>query len=102
MTQTGITVRLDQETTDKCDYWYRKQGFRSRTAFVKAAIDRYIALANGDYQLPSAEIARINQLVLGQQALVEEVQNLGKSLDKATNVFLNLTDETLPDPDDET
>lgn len=100
MSEKGITIRLDQATADKCDYWYKKQGFTSRTAFVKAAIERYIAFANGDYQLPSAEVARLNQLISAQKGTAAELQSLRKSFDKATQAFLNLSDSSLTEPND--
>lgn len=100
MSDKGVTIRLDQSTTDKCDYWYKKQGFPSRTAFVKAAIDRYVAIANGDYQLPSAEIARLNQLILAQKETATEMANFRRSFDKAMMALLNLSDPTVSDPND--
>lgn len=98
MDKKGVTIRFDQETTNLCDYWYRKLGFKSRTAFVKAALSFYIAYKNGDYQLPSAEVARLNQLVSSMESLTTKVDNLDKSVNKGFDAILNLSDENLDDP----
>lgn len=98
MAKNGITVRLDSETTNLCDYWYRKLNFKSRTAFVKAAISFYIAYKNGDYQLPSAEITRINQLITEIQSQNVQLANLTKSVNQGFDTILNLSDKSITDP----
>lgn len=90
------TIRLDEDTTNLCDYWYQKQGFSSRTAFIKAAIQRYIAFINGDYQLPNAETVRLNQLISSVDSLGEQIKLLRATDEQGFNALLNLTDDTLP------
>lgn len=98
MDKKGVTIRLNQEMTDQCDYWYRKLGFKSRTAFVNAAISFYIAYKNGDYQLPSAEVARLNQLISAIQSLTVQTDTLTKSVNRGFSAILNINDDSIPDP----
>lgn len=89
------TVKIDRAIIDQVDYWQRKAGFKSRKDFVSEAIRQYIALKNGDYQLPNAEIQRINQLIMAMNAQTVEIKTLKKAVDSGFSALYNLTDDSI-------
>lgn len=99
MNKKGITIKLNEQTTNICDYWYKKLGYTSRTQFVMAAITFYVAYKNGDYPLANAETARLNQIVTALESLSEQVQRLEQTDTKGWSTLFNLQDPNLPSPD---
>lgn len=89
--KTVLTIQGD--TVDLIDYWTRKKGFRSKAAFVEAAVKRYIAIENQDYDLPLAEIQRINHLTTAITALTEEEKRTRQTVNQGFNAILNLDEE---------
>lgn len=99
MSKKGITIRLDEDTTNQCDYWFRKLGYNSRTQFVTAAIAFYIAYKNGDYPLANAETARLNQIVTAIDGMSEQLKRLQQIDNKGWSTLFNLQDPNLPNPE---
>ena len=59
-----VALRLHPDLHERVKYWADKEGV-SINEWIMSAIEGQIARANGDYDLPTAEIARLNQLVDG-------------------------------------
>lgn len=88
----GVVV-LTGDTLDLADYWQRKKGFKTRKSFIEAAIRRYVAIENHDYQLPIAEIQRLNQLISANKTLADEVHLTREAVNNGFQTILNLDDD---------
>ena len=88
-----IYVDLDRDVADLADYWQRKKNFASRKDFITAAIKLYIAIQNQDYDLPTMEIARINQIVETLRNQTDELHALRKAVNNGFSTILDLTNE---------
>lgn len=88
----GVVV-LTGDALDLADYWQRKKGFKTRKAFIEAAIRRYVAIENHDYQLPIAEIQRLNQLISANKTLADEVHLTREAVNNGFQTILNLDDD---------
>lgn len=76
-----ISLRLDEDTHERLKYWSARKQVSLNT-YILDAIDLMIAYENGDYDVPTALIQRINQLT----GTVMAVQS---SMDNLTNVTIN-------------
>lgn len=85
-----IHIKLPRDFVDKMDYWQRKLGYNQRVDFFEACVERYIAFANGDYQLPSAEVQRLNQLITAIKLNTDQLNILQKTVDSGFSTILNL------------
>lgn len=56
-----FTLRLNSRDFDRFNYWAEKADMSPHEFFV-AVLDRYIAVANGDYPLATMETNRINDM----------------------------------------
>lgn len=88
----GVVV-LTGDALDLADYWQRKKGFKTRKAFIEAAIRRYVMIENHDYQLPVAEIQRLNQLISANKTLADEVHLTREAVNNGFQTILNLDDD---------
>ena len=70
-----VALRLHPDLHERVKYWADKEGV-SINEWIMSAIEGQIARANGDYDLPTAEIARLNQLVDGYESMVTGFGNL--------------------------
>ena len=70
-----ISLRIDADTHERLKYWSARKQVSLNT-YIMDAIDLMIAYENGDYDLPTAEIQRVNQLIDVVQSLVSSVDNL--------------------------
>lgn len=57
-----LQIRLDQEEVAQLNYWSEKLNL-TKTAFLRQAMQFYIRYLHNDYDLPTAEIQRLNQMV---------------------------------------
>lgn len=69
-------VRLHPDSKQRAAYWADRGGFDSVNAYIVEAIEEKIARENLDYDLPTLEIARLNQLVDQIAALSKNSANL--------------------------
>jgi predicted DNA-binding protein len=76
-----VSLRLDEDTHERLKYWSARKQVSLNT-YILDAIDLMIAYENGDYDVPTALIQRINQLT----GTVMAVQS---SMDNLTNVTIN-------------
>lgn len=69
------TMRLHKDTVQHVEYWRRKVGL-SETEFYVQAVEEKIARCNGDYDLPTLEQLRLNQLIDEIRSLSTNQRNL--------------------------
>ena len=74
----AFSLRLHPETYERVKFWADRNGSVSMNEWIVESIEQRIARANGDYDLPTAEIARLNQLIDAYNALADTVANLEK------------------------
>ena len=70
-----ISLRLDEDTHERLKYWSARKQVSLNT-YLMDAIDLMIAYENGDYDVPTALMQRINQLTGTVVALQSSVDNL--------------------------
>lgn len=57
-----MTLRIDKDTHERLKYWANKKGM-AINSYVALAIENAIKYENKDYDLPTAEQQRLNQLI---------------------------------------
>lgn len=85
-----FTIRLDADLKERMSYWAKKEGM-SLSEYASEAIERSIRYENKDYDIPSAEIARLNQLVDLITSLSTNVKNLENVTITGFDSLLGLT-----------
>ena len=85
-----ITLRMEPEDTLKLDYWAERAGL-SRNEFVLRMLERWIDIENGNYQLPTLEIQRLNQLIESQSVMSRNMQALEQVVINGFDSLLGLT-----------
>lgn len=94
-------MRLLPDTVQRVDYWRQKSGL-SEQEYYALAVEEKIARENGDYDLPTLEIIRLNQLRDEVRALSENSANLERVVTTGFDSLLGLTrgDSYLLDDED--
>lgn len=70
-----LTVRLSDNEFDRLSYWAGKANL-SINEFILLMLDRWVDIENGNYQLPTLEAARLNQLIDVVIGLSNNIQTL--------------------------
>ena len=70
-----MKVMLHPDLVQQCRYWAAKGGV-SVNELIAAAVERWLATRNQDYDLPALEIQRLNQLLDRQTAMDKTLGNL--------------------------
>ncbi|ROR76128.1 hypothetical protein SAMN06295974_3724 [Plantibacter flavus] len=83
-------VRMHPDTFQRVTYWASKREL-SENEYLVEAIEEKIARENGDYDLPTLEIARLNQLVDELGALSRNTANLERVVTGGFDSLLGLT-----------
>lgn len=83
------SMRLYPDDFQKLVYW-ADQFDMDRTEFLIASMHHYIKWRNQDYDLPTAEIQRLNQVVDGLQSLVVSQGSLEQSFTSGINALLGI------------
>ena len=96
-----FTACVDDELYHNVQYWAKKKGI-TINELLRDALALYIAHANKDYDLPTLEIQRLNQLVDSLQILSSNVASLEKVTVSGFDSLISLTrgDNYLLDEDD--
>jgi predicted DNA-binding protein len=71
-----IKVRLHPDTKQRVKYWAARHGLRSANEYITEAVEEKIARENGDYDLPTLTIGRMDQLIDEIKGLRTNVANL--------------------------
>lgn len=85
-----MPLRLCPETKQRLQYWAAKKGM-SANEYAVEAIEEAIRRENGDYDLPTLEIARLNQLVDEMKALSVNTANLERVVTQGFDSLIGLT-----------
>lgn len=84
-------VRLSADDKERAAYWSRRRGFESVNEYMANAVSEQIRRENLDYDLPTLEIARLNQLVDEVTALSKNVGNLERVITGGFDSLIGLT-----------
>lgn len=87
----GMFVRLDPDDKQRVQYWAVKRGFSSVNEYVAEAVVEKIRRENLDYDLPTLEIARLNELVDQIAALAKNSANLERVVTTGFDSLIGLT-----------
>jgi hypothetical protein len=100
-TRVRIAVRLRKDTDQRARYWADKANI-SVNEYVSEAVEEKIRRENGDYDLPTLEQARLNQLIDQMASLSTNVANLESVTTKGFDALMGLTrgDNYLLDPEE--
>lgn len=85
-----VTVTIDDDMYEKLKYWATRNEC-SINEYLNFAIEQTIAMENGDYDLPKAEILRLNQLIEIISVLSSDVKSLENVTIHGFDSLLNLT-----------
>ncbi|WP_329142971.1 hypothetical protein OIU91_04605 [Streptomyces sp. NBC_01456] len=98
----GMFVRLSSDDKQRAEYWAGKRGFSSVNEYVAEAVVEKIRRENLDYDLPTLEIARLNELVDQVAALAKNSANLERVVTTGFDSLIGLTrgDNYLLDDED--
>ncbi|MEV0445739.1 hypothetical protein AB0I84_20815 [Streptomyces spectabilis] len=98
----GMFIRLNPDDKQRAEYWADKRGFSSVNEYVAEAVVEKIRRENLDYDLPTLEIARLNQLVDQVAALAQNLANLERVVTTGFDSLIGLTrgDNYLLDDED--
>jgi hypothetical protein len=100
-TRVRIAVRLRKDTDQRARYWADKANI-SVNEYVSEAVEEKIRRENGDYDLPTLEQARLNQLIDEVASLSTNMANLESVTTNGFNALMGLTrgDNYLLDPEE--
>ena len=98
----GMFVRLDPDDKQRAEYRADKRGFSSVNEYVAEAVVEKIRRENLDYDLPTLEVARLNELVDQVAALAKNSANLERVVTTGFDSLIGLTrgDNYLLDDED--
>lgn len=97
-----MTVRVSEEDYQKLMYWAARREM-SANEYMALCLDEMIKKENGDYDLPNANIARLNQLIDVVESLSSNVKSLESVTVSGFDSLLGLTrgDNYLLEQDEE-
>lgn len=98
----GIFIRLSTPEKERAAYWAEKRGYSSTAEYIAEAVSEQIRRENLDYDLPTLEIARLNELVDQVAALSRNQANIERVVTAGFESLLGLTrgDNYLLDAED--
>lgn len=88
--KTRVTVSLSPDEYQRLQYWSDRKNM-SINEYLKASVEHMIAYDNGDYDLPTLEIQRLNQLVDVITTLSSNVNSLESVVISGFDSLLGLT-----------
>ena len=83
-------LRLHPDTVQRVQYWSSKNDLTEQE-FLELAVEEKIARMNGDYDLPTLEIQRLNQLLDEMKSLSTNIANLERVSTTGFDSLLGLT-----------
>ncbi|MET3172715.1 UNVERIFIED_ORG: putative DNA-binding protein [Arthrobacter sp. UYCu721] len=96
-----VAVRLHPDTNERAKYWADKANI-SANEYIVEAVEEKVRRENGDYDLPTLEIARLGQLIDQMASLSTNVGNLERVTVTGFDSLMGLTrgDNYLLDTED--
>lgn len=97
-----VSMRLFDDDFDKLEYWSNKLGI-SKTELLIRSLNHYIGWVNADYDLPTAEQARLNQIVDSINTLISNQKNMETTIVQGLDSMIGFVrgGNYLTDDDDE-
>lgn len=98
-----LTLRFSEEDYERLRYWANRSHI-SINALILKMLDQWIGIQNGDYELPTLEIQRLNQLVDAVEALRASQRSLESVVISGFDSLVSMTrgDNYLLEHDDMT
>lgn len=90
-TRERAVLRLHADDKQRADYWADRRGYSSTNEYMAEAVIEKIRRENFDYDLPTLEIARMNQLVDEVAALSRNQANLERVMTSGFDAIIGLT-----------
>lgn len=88
--QKRVTAVIDEDEYQRVAYWAQSRDM-SVNEYIRYALDLTIRRENKDYDLPTLEVARLNQLVENIQVLSLNVGSLERTLIAGLDSLLRMT-----------
>lgn len=85
-----LTLRMSEDNYQKLQYWADRAEC-SLNDFVLVLLERYIDIENGNYELPTLEVARLNQIIDGMASLSQNMGSLESVVISGFDSLLSLT-----------
>ena len=85
-----VTAVLPPDDLERVRYWAKSHG-GSVNEYVRTAVEEAIRRENRDYDLPTLEIARLNQLIDAMGAMSANLRNLEHIVSDGFDQFVRLT-----------
>lgn len=85
--QKRLTLRFDKKDAERLEYWAGENQL-SLSAFIVLMLDTWVDIKNGNYELPTLEIQRLNQLI-------EQITVLSKNVSSLESVTISGFDSLL-------
>lgn len=85
-----LTVRLREADFQKLSYWAEHEGC-SMSELIVVMLDQYAGIKSGNYELPTLEIRRLNQLIDAQTSMSQNLQSLEQIVVRGFDSLLGLT-----------
>ncbi len=86
-----VFIRLSADEKQRAEYWAAKRGFSSFNEYVAEALAEQIRRENLDYDLPTLETARLNELIDQMKAMSTNVANLERVTTQGFDSLIGLT-----------
>lgn len=83
------SMRMHTKDFERMAYWSEQYGM-DRTEFLITSMNHYIKWRNQDYDLPTAEIQRLNQMVDAMNNLASRQENLENSVINGFDAILGI------------
>lgn len=90
-----MQLRLTQDDAKLIDHWSKALNL-SKTDFMLAAVKHYIHFQEGNYDLKSAEVRRLNQLIDTSHLQTQAIQTMNQSMNELLKQFYLLTTGSIP------
>lgn len=100
-TRVRVPLRIHPDTKERVRYWAAKANI-SVNEYMAEAVEEKIRRENGDYELPTLELLRLNQLIDTVTSLATNVGNLESVTTQGFDSLMGLTrgDNYLLEEDD--
>ncbi|MEU7317477.1 hypothetical protein [Streptomyces sp. NPDC007083] len=86
-----VFIRLSPDDKQRAEYWAARRGFSSFNEYCAEAVAEQIRRENLDYDLPTLEIARLNELIDQIKALSTNSANLERVVTNGFESLIGLT-----------
>lgn len=88
--QHRLTLRFLEADFQKLKYWADKEGV-SVNEFIILMLEQWVDIKNGNYELPTLEVQRLNQLIEAHSVMARDLQSLTSVVVSGFDSLLSLT-----------